>query len=457
MYLPGLDDILEAGAGAFDYIELEPQTISRSRGGRLQLNRDSVAMLDAFPVPKLVHGVGAPIGGTVVREELLGPLFEAVAALDPPWVSEHLAFNHIASDGHTWFTGFMLPPLQVAGSVRLAASNITWLAESLRVPFAFETPVNYLKPRAGEMSDGAFIAAVAEGADCGILLDVHNLWCNESNGRQPVLDVVGELPLDRVWQMHIAGGTQVDGYWVDAHSGLVKEPVWDVAEQVVRRLPNLKAITFEAMPEYLWSDGISASEVVDELVRLRRLWRLRGSDGVPRNATEPAAAGVGSVEVTPEQWERALGAAVWRRHAPGTLADQLGGDPGTAIYRKLATSVRMGMVSDTLRLSYRLMVLTTSAEWVETLLNRYIGETSAQAIAFDEVRQFAGWLGRRGIEIEHLDEVVSFELATIATSATGEPRDVAFSCEPMELLQALGRGRLPSSETEGSYLVKLTP
>ena len=81
-------------------------------------------------------------------------------------------------------------------------------------------PADYLRPRPGELGDGEFFAAVAEQADCGILLDLHNLWCNERDGRQPVRDVLAELRLERVWEVHLAGGEELVGYLLDAHSPL---------------------------------------------------------------------------------------------------------------------------------------------------------------------------------------------------------------------------------------------
>ena len=62
-------------------------------------------------------------------------------------------------------------------------------------------------------------AAVAECADCGILLDLHNLFANGVNGRQSVEEFIAQLPLERVWEIHVAGGVELDGYWLDAHSG----------------------------------------------------------------------------------------------------------------------------------------------------------------------------------------------------------------------------------------------
>jgi len=89
------------------------------------------------------------------------------------------------------------------------------VAPHLPVPFAVETGVNYLQPCAGEMSDGAFVAAVAEAADCGIVLDLHNLWANETERPPAGGAVLAELPLERIWEVHLAGGSEFQGYWLD--------------------------------------------------------------------------------------------------------------------------------------------------------------------------------------------------------------------------------------------------
>ncbi len=72
--------------------------------------------------------------------------------------------------------------IQTFEAVKIAADNINYLRDRLDIPFAFETGVNYLQPLPGEMTDGSFFAAVAETAERGIVLALHNLWCNEKNG-----------------------------------------------------------------------------------------------------------------------------------------------------------------------------------------------------------------------------------------------------------------------------------
>lgn len=80
---------------------------------------------------------------------------------------------------------------------------------------------------------------------CGILLDLHNIYCNALNGRQSVEQFLSALPLERVWELHVAGGFEVDGYWLDAHSGAIPPPLHAICAYVVPSLPQLKAIVFE--------------------------------------------------------------------------------------------------------------------------------------------------------------------------------------------------------------------
>src|SRR3546814_9433760 len=94
---------------------------------------------------------------------------ESVARLDPPWVSEHLAFLRAGRGRQAFNTGFLLPPLQSRETIETSVRNIRQLQAAIGRPLAFEIAANYLKPLPGEMTDGEFIAEIAERADCGIL------------------------------------------------------------------------------------------------------------------------------------------------------------------------------------------------------------------------------------------------------------------------------------------------
>jgi hypothetical protein len=347
----------------------------------------------------------------------------------------------------------MLPMLQTQEAVRVAAANIRRLRGRVNLPFAIETPVNYLRQSEHELSDGQFIAQVTHQADCGILLDIHNLWCNEQNGRQPVMEVLDELDLERVWEIHLAAGRKLNGYWVDSHSGLIQEPVWKLAGEVLPRLPNVKAIIFESMPEYLWQQEVTPEQIRDEMSRLHHVWEQRGQDAAPAGSASRQPHH-GTAPVSPSQWASQLG------HRVAYGADDGGSvphDPGIEIYRLLIRSVRGGVLTDSLRLSYRLLVLTCGSNEADQILDRYFVETPVQQVAMDEVRQFAAWVRETELGVQHLAEVARFEVASFEVHETGSSRTVEFRFAPLPLLEALGAGHLPEHLQEGEYSLEITP
>ena len=474
--LPGLEPVLEAGQELVDVVEIEPQFRRDARTGALELQPDVFAAVQGFPQPKLVHGVGFPLGGTRLptRAEL-GPFVEAIDRLAAPWASEHLSFNVFGRGGDVAGAGFLLPPVQSEESARLAAANIRAVQEFVPVPLAFETGVSYLRPRRGELSDGAFFGRIAEQADCGILLDLHNLWCNERNGRQPVLDVLAELPLERVWEVHLAGGLEQGGYWLDAHSGVVPDRLLELAEAVVPALPNLRALMFEVIQDYFLFGEVAQDELLDQLRALRKIWDARtprpaelpgrprvvvgayagGADGAaPSAPAQPAADPLPS----PSIWEDALGAAV-NGLAPepdaerGELTRELAADPGAALLADLIGTVRAGYVVDVLRLSFRMIVLTRGEAAFRALLADFWRENAPRPLPVDDAHAFGEYLRRTVTDLPHLEEVAAYELASRRVLDGGPAEEVAFSCEPAKLLGSLAAIRPPECVEPGEYRV----
>ena len=266
-----------------------------------------------------MHSIGTPVGGSVAAHAAQMPLLhQTIEHLHAPWASEHLSFN-LTPD---FFTGFFLPPRQSDAGLKTYVEAIKRLQDGVGVPLAIETGVNYLRPRPDEIPDGEFISAVAEAADCGILLDLHNVYCNELNGRQTVERFLAQLPLERIWEVHLAGGFELEGYWLDAHSGAIPDPLEGLARDVIPSLPELKAIIFEIFSSFLPHFGLDATR--GELEKLHALWALRGSRvsggrtrSVPAHATE--------IGISPAEWERALGSLVIGR-APSTALGQRVGE-----------------------------------------------------------------------------------------------------------------------------------
>lgn len=430
VYAAGLDGVV--ASGLVDLLEIEPEMYWYERG---VLDR-----LRAIPLPKIVHGVGDAIGGTVVPpDDYVAKLATWARELDARWTSHHLAFNVFEDRGEPTRCSFFLPPRQSREGVSAAARSIRRVADVLDRPFAIETGVNYLARRAGELEDGAFVADIARAADCHILLDLHNVLANERNGRQALDHYLAALPLDRVIEVHVAGGFETDGYWLDAHSGRPPERVMEALREWLPRLPAVRAVVFEMLPAFLPQVGTDA--VVDVLEEIRRAWDL------PQRPVRSAAAPLSSRPdpgPSPAEWECALGRLV-NGHAPASeLEHDLAEDRGVALLRKLVVQGRAGMLTVTLPVTIHLLLVARGAEALAAIVERYCAEVEPRASGDGEAEAFAAWIPSVWRDEPFLADALRLDRATARADSTGEPVTIAVDVDPRTLVDALARGVLPA-------------
>jgi uncharacterized protein (UPF0276 family) len=452
VWSPALQPLFEDAA--VPVLELEPQMLwQQVRGPQGWHYRHDEARLErvaALPGAKLLHGIGQPLAGSVpdpIAHHAL--LRETAERLDPAWCSEHLSFNRVHRERAIEHAGFLLPPPQTAAAMRVAADNIRAYERALGRPVAFETGVNYLQPADGEMADGDFFAAVARDADCGILLDLHNLWCNERNGRASVEETLGRLPLDRVWEIHLAGGMSLHGYWLDAHSGAIPGEVMDIAARLVPRLPRLGAIVYEILPEHVPRFGLDA--VHRQLESLQPLWRLRAPHRV--SVARVAAGECGRTASAADlaevaAWEADLVDALRDARTGNPRVVQLRADAGTPVLRELANDARRSGLAQAMRYTITLLLLGLGSRETLALLDAFFHACPAEPFNAVEAEQFARFLQARlplDAAIPHLDEVLAFEHALLQAALYGISSDVTWSTPPHALLQGLEAGRLPEA------------
>lgn len=455
VYSPALEPLLEQSPENIDVIEIEPQTMwleSLNRPGEILVQPEVEARLASLPFRKLVHSIGTPVGGSVPGIEAQLPLLrDTTRSLAAPWASEHLAFN-LTPD---FFTGFFLPPRQTAAGLETYAKAIDRLRSALGVPLAIETGVNYLRPRADEIPDGEFVAELVDRTNCGILLDLHNIYANDCNGRQKIGEFLKQIPLDRVWEIHLAGGFEWQGYWLDAHSGAIPDRLYELSLEIVPNLRGLKAIIFELFSSFMPKFG--ADGVLHELERIRRLWELRCPQRRNPRQSETCSEQPSTRTATVAEWEAALGGLAIGR-APAThLANELACDPGTGVIRDLIQEFRASMVVGVYRLSCRLMMLALTPDVFRTILEDFWRREPPHQYAASEAEAFIAYLRTTSVmKIPKLAKVLEFEKAAMDTLLDGRTRVVRFSADPFPLLRALAEGRLPDViPQEGDYEIEL--
>jgi len=229
-------------------------------GGRPLTVLDSI--LDQYRVVQ--HGVSMYFGSAEpLSREHLGRLKALVRRTGTPWLSDHLCWGSV--DGT--YTHDLLPMPYTFEAARNTAERIRQAQDFLEVPIAVENVSSYAEFHVSEMTEWEFLNEVVEQADCGILLDVNNIYVSSQNHNFNPRQYVEAIPADRVAQIHIAGHSKFEKYILDTHDHPVLDPVWGLYARAIERC-GPTATLLE------WDDSIpSFEEVHAEALKANRYLR----------------------------------------------------------------------------------------------------------------------------------------------------------------------------------------
>lgn len=176
------------------------------------------------------HGVSLSLGGAEQIDKRKVSHLRALAEyFDSPFVSEHIAF--VRADKLD--SGHLLPVKRTASMLNVVCENILSAKEHLGIPLILENIASTFEWPGAEMGEAEFVHAILEKTDCGLLLDLSNLFANSHNLRFDATEYLEELPLQRLEYVHMAGGIFKNGLYHDSHCHPLRE-------QSVRLLSQLK-------------------------------------------------------------------------------------------------------------------------------------------------------------------------------------------------------------------------
>ena len=197
-------------------------------GGRPLKGLDQI--LEQYRVVQ--HGVSMYFGSAEpLNREHLRKLKRLVRRTATPWLSDHLCWGSV--DGR--YTHDLLPMPYTFAAAKVTARKIRETRDFLEVPIAVENVSSYAEFHVSEMTEWEFLSEVVERADCGILLDVNNIYVSSRNHGFNPYDYLNHVPADRVAQIHIAGHTKYEKYVLDTHDHPVIDPVWKLYTHAVKR------------------------------------------------------------------------------------------------------------------------------------------------------------------------------------------------------------------------------
>ncbi len=221
--------------------------------------------------PLVLHGVSLSIGTTdPLDRDYLKRLRELAARVEPAWISDHLCWTGVG--GHNAHDLLPLPYTEAA--LDHVVGRVCMVQEELGRRIALENVSTYLTFAGSTLSEWEFLSEVATRADCGVLLDVNNVYVSASNhGFDPVA-YLQALPPARVWQVHLAGHIDRGTHLLDSHSRPVCDEVWDLY-RVATRLFGGVATLIE------WDEDIPDWDTVEAESRRARSVQRQALEACP--------------------------------------------------------------------------------------------------------------------------------------------------------------------------------
>lgn len=237
-----MDELMAAPPWDLDFMEVAPENWIGVGGAA---GRKFCWFTDRFPF--VTHGLSLSLGGPAPLDEHF--LERVRGFLDLHGIrfyTEHLSYS--GDDGHLYD---LLPIPFTEEAVRHVAARIRRAMEILERPIAVEN-VSYYAAPGRELPEIQFLKAVLEEADCGLLLDVNNVYVNSINHGYDPAEFFADLPGERIVYLHVAGHyVEAEDLRVDTHGAPVADPVWGLLDQAYERfgvIPTLLERDFNIPP-----------------------------------------------------------------------------------------------------------------------------------------------------------------------------------------------------------------
>lgn len=234
--------------------------------------------------PIVSHGVNLSIGSVdPLNEEYVERLKAVLERTRALWFSDHLCFSSV---GGEYFHDLLPLPFSREAADHVAA-RVKRLSRRIKLPFLLENPSYYVLMPGAEMTEAAFFTRVLEEADCGMLLDVNNVYVNSRNHGFDPKEFIRGLPLDRVAQIHMAGHKDCGDVIVDTHEGPIIDPVWELyrfaLEAIGRPVSTLIEWDTDVPPlEKVAEEAVRAQEALSALGFLEKAAVRREARGGTR-------------------------------------------------------------------------------------------------------------------------------------------------------------------------------
>jgi uncharacterized protein (UPF0276 family) len=186
--------------------------------------------------PMVMHGVSLSIGSTASLDtDYLEQLKRLADRVQPEWVSDHLCWTGVAGQNmHD-----LLPLPYTEEAMDHVVERVQRVQDYLGRQILLENVSSYVTWRGSQVEEWEFLAAIANAADCLLLVDVNNIYVSSRNHGFDPLAYLDALPRERVRQFHLAGHSHNGELIIDTHDHPVSDPVWMLYAEAVTRFGHV--------------------------------------------------------------------------------------------------------------------------------------------------------------------------------------------------------------------------
>jgi hypothetical protein len=215
--------------------------------------------------PVALHGVSLSIGSTDPLDlDYLKKLKGLAERTRAHWVSDHLCWTGVMGRN----THDLLPMPYTEEALRHTVRRVRQVQDVLERPLVLENPSSYVEFAASTLSEWDFLARLADEADCGLLLDVNNVYVSAFNHGFDAREYIDKLPAERVVQYHLAGHTNKGTHILDTHSDHALPEVWELYRHAWARTGPTATL-------YEWDEDIPELDVLLAEAHKARQYRDR--------------------------------------------------------------------------------------------------------------------------------------------------------------------------------------
>jgi uncharacterized protein (UPF0276 family) len=217
-----------------DWFEIISENFMNSQGWpRYVLDR----IAERYPI--VMHGVSLSIGSSDPLDfNYLAKLKRLAHETRARWISDHLCWTGVLGRN----THDLLPVPLNEETLQHVIDRVRTVQEFLERPLVLENPSSYARFAIDTLCEWEFLAALAKETDCGLLLDVNNVYVSSFNHEFDPVEYINSVPPERIAQFHLAGHTHCGTHIIDTHDGHVIDQVWELYRLAYQRTAGVSTL-----------------------------------------------------------------------------------------------------------------------------------------------------------------------------------------------------------------------